>query len=56
MLAANRAATVTNLAKVGVDENQLTKVAGHGNINYIKSYLQLNQKLHQNLVNKIGGK
>lgn len=44
---------MTNLTKVGVDENRLIKLTGHGNTNSIKFYLQLDQKFHLNLVTNL---
>lgn len=49
----HRATAVTHLAKAGVDENQLTKITGHGNVGSIKPYLQLDKEFHAEMVNKM---
>ncbi|XP_057664921.1 uncharacterized protein LOC130899143 isoform X1 [Diorhabda carinulata] len=49
----NRAAAVTQLAKVGVSENQIMKVTGHSNQASIKSYLQVNSEHHEEIVQKM---
>lgn len=51
----HRATTVTQLAKNGVNENQLTKITGHGNVNSIKPYLQLDRDFHEELIKKMRG-
>jgi hypothetical protein len=49
----NRAAAVTQLAKVGVSENQIMKVTGHSNLASIKSYLQINSEHHEKIIQKM---
>lgn len=49
----HRATAVSHLAKVGVNENQLTKITGHGNVNSIKPYLQLDKEFHEEIIKKM---
>lgn len=46
----NRSTTVSQLAKSGVQEQQLIKITGHGNVNSIKPYLQLDEDHHVSLI------
>jgi hypothetical protein len=52
----NHAAAVTQLAKVGVSENQIMKVTGHSNLASIKSYLQINSEHHEKIIQKMRSK
>lgn len=49
----HRAATVTELSKSGVSDQQLIKITGHSNANSIKPYLQLDSNHHSNLINNL---
>jgi hypothetical protein len=49
----NYAAAVTQLAKVGVSENQIMKVTRHSNMASIKSYLQINSEHHEKIIQKM---
>ncbi|XP_044744330.1 uncharacterized protein LOC123306411 [Coccinella septempunctata] len=49
----HRATAVNHLAKVGVNENQLTKLTGHGNVSSIKPYLQLDKEFHEEIIRKM---
>lgn len=51
----HRATSVSHLAKSGVGENQLIKITGHGNVNSIKPYLQLDQSFHEDIIHKMRG-
>lgn len=48
-----RATAVSKLAKQGVEENTLIKITGHSNPKSIKSYLQLDEEHHSNIVGKM---
>lgn len=49
----HRASAVSTLAKQGIGEQQLIKITGHAHANSIKSYLQLDNEHHYNLVQNL---
>lgn len=51
----HRSSAVTQLAKSGVGEQQLLKITGHSSANSIKPYLQLDEKHHATVINKLRG-
>lgn len=51
----NRSTAVSQLAKSGVEEQQLLKITGHSNQNSIKPYLNLDQEHHNKIINIMRG-
>jgi hypothetical protein len=49
----NRSSAVSNLAKQGVPEIQISKITGHSSMNSISSYLKMNQEHHQEIIAKM---
>lgn len=51
----NRSTAVSELAKKGVQEQQLLKITGHNNPNSIKPYLNIDQEHHRKIINTMRG-
>ncbi|CAH0558871.1 unnamed protein product [Brassicogethes aeneus] len=51
----NRSTAVSELAKNGVQEQQLLKITGHSNPNSIKPYLNIDQEHHNKIINTMRG-
>lgn len=51
----SRATAVSNLAKAGVNEQQLIKISGHSSSHSIKPYLQLDKEHHETIINQMRG-
>lgn len=49
----HRATAVTHLAQAGVPEQELMKITGHANSNSIQPYLNMQNKRHGEIINKI---
>ncbi|KAF2894798.1 hypothetical protein ILUMI_11376, partial [Ignelater luminosus] len=51
-----RAAAVPNLAKQGIDKEQLIKSTGNSNVRFIPPYLQMDEEDHQNIIDHMRNK
>ncbi|KAK9738014.1 Phage integrase family [Popillia japonica] len=51
----SRVTAVSNLAKAGVNEQQLIKISGHSSSHSIKPYLQLDKEHHETIINQMRG-
>ena len=49
----NRSSAVSNLAKSGVGEHQITKITGHTSVSSINSYLKLDEEHQTELISKM---
>ncbi|KAK0070822.1 hypothetical protein PV326_002045, partial [Microctonus aethiopoides] len=49
----HRSSAVSNLAKAGINEQELIKITGHSSSKSIKPYLQLDNEHHSNLVTNL---
>lgn len=49
----NRSTAVTQLAKAGVQEQQLIKITGHGSASSVKPYLQIDAEHHTKIIQQM---
>src|SRR5436190_13834764 len=48
-----RSTAVSNLAKSGVGEHQITKITGHSNSSFISSYIKIDSEHHEALITNL---
>ena len=49
----NRAAAVTQLAKIRITEDEIVKITGHSSTSSIKSYLQVDGEHHESIIKQM---
>lgn len=49
----NRAAAVTQLAKIGITEHEIVNITGHSSTSSIKSYLQVDGEHHESIIHQM---